>query len=208
MQRRITASCGQEAFLDGHVHAFRTLGGIPAGQIRYDNLSPAVSRVIRKSRSREEHPRWADFRKHFSITPFYCEPGLRGAHEKGGVEGQVGYWRRNYLTPVPRVDSLDELNEAFARFEQAEESRRIGLRIRTIGQDFAHEAPLLLPLPGEGFETGLAFSPRVDRYGMVAAGSAVTRSRPGSSAAPSTRCCGPTRSWSSTAARRSPATRG
>jgi Mu transposase-like protein len=124
--------------------------------------------VIRKSRSREEHPRWADFRKHFSIAPFYCEPGLRGAHEKGGAEGQVGYWRRNYLTPVPRVDSLDELNEAFARFEQAEEDRRIGMRIRTIGQDFAHEAPWLLPMPGEGFETGLAFSPRVDRYGMVA----------------------------------------
>jgi hypothetical protein len=71
-------------------------------------------------------------------------------------------------TPVPRVDSLDELNDAFARFEQAEENRRIGMRIRTIGQDFAHEAPLLLPLPGEGFETGLAFTPRVDRYGMVA----------------------------------------
>ncbi|MFB9370679.1 IS21 family transposase [Kitasatospora albolonga] len=165
---RVTASCGQEAFLDGHVHAFRTLGGIPAGQIRYDNLSPAVTRVIRKSRSREEHPRWHDFRQHYSITPFYCEPGLRGAHEKGGVEGQVGYWRRNYLTPVPRVDSLDELNDAFAAFEQAEENRRIGMRIRTIGQDFAHEAPLLLPLPGEAFETGLALTPRVDRYGMVA----------------------------------------
>jgi transposase len=165
---RITASCGQEAFLDGHVHAFRTLGGISAGQIRYDNLSPAVSRVIRKSRSREEHPRWHDFRQHYSITPFHCEPGLRGAHEKGGVEGQVGYWRRNYLTPVPRVDSRDELNDAFVAFEQAEESRRIGMRIRTIGQDFTHEAPLLLPLPDEAFETGLAFNPRVDRYGMVA----------------------------------------
>ncbi|MFB7248907.1 IS21 family transposase [Streptomyces populi] len=165
---RITTSCGQEAFLDGHVHAFRALGGIPAGQIWYDNLSPAVSRVIRKSRSREEHPRWHDFRRHYSITPFYCEPGLRGAHEKGGVEGQVGYWRRNYLTPVPRVDSLDELNDAFVASEQAEETRRIGMRIRTIGQDFAHEAPLLLPVPDEGFETGLAFNPRVDRYGMVA----------------------------------------
>ncbi|UUY52277.1 IS21 family transposase (plasmid) [Streptomyces yangpuensis] len=165
---RITTSCAQEAFLDGHVHAFRTLGGIPAGQIRYDNLSPAVTRVIRKSRSRDEHPRWHDFRLHYSITPFYCEPGLRGAHEKGGVEGQVGYWRRNYLTPVPRVDSLDELNDAFIAFEQAEKNRRIGMRIRTIGQDFTHEAPLLLPLPGEPFETGLAFNPRVDRYGMVA----------------------------------------
>ncbi|WP_333738243.1 IS21 family transposase [Streptomyces sp. IBSBF 2806] len=167
---RITASCGQEAFLEGHVHAFRTLGGVPGGQIRYDNLSPAVSRVIRKSRSREEHPRWRDFRQRFGITAFYCEPGLRGAHEKGGVEGQVGYWRRNYLTPVPRVDSLDELNARFAEFEKAEEARRIGMRIRTIGQDFAQEAPLLLPLPlpEEGFETGIAFTPRVDRYGMVA----------------------------------------
>ncbi|MGP4089373.1 Mu transposase domain-containing protein, partial [Streptomyces sp. KR55] len=84
------------------------------------------------------------------------------------MEGQVGYWRRNYLTPVPRVDSLDELDEAFARFEQTEEDRRIGMRIHTIGQDFGCEAPLLLPLPEAPFETGLAFNPRVDRYGMVA----------------------------------------
>ena len=165
---RITVSCGQEAFLDGHVHAFRTLGGIPGGQIRYDNLSPAVNRVIRRSRSRDEHPRWADFHRHFGFTPWYCEPGIRGAHEKGGVEGQIGYWRRNYLTPVPVVDSLEELNASFAVFEQAEDQRRIGMRMRTIGQDFAHEAALLLPIPGEAFETGLAFDPRVDRYGMVA----------------------------------------
>lgn len=76
----------------------------------------------------------------FRLHPFYCEPGLRGAHEKGGVEGQVGYFRRNYLTPVPRVDSLDELNASFAEFERSEEGRRIGMRIRTIGQDFTHES--------------------------------------------------------------------
>jgi hypothetical protein len=65
--------------------------------------------------------------KNFSITPFYCEPGLHGAHEKGGAEGQVGYWRRNYLSPVPHVDSFDELNDAFAGFGQTEENRRIGV---------------------------------------------------------------------------------
>nr|WP_240982476.1 IS21 family transposase [Streptomyces sp. S3(2020)] len=167
---RITTSCGQEAFLDGHVHAFGVLGGVPGGQIRYDNLSPAVSRVIHKSRSREEHPKWADFRRHFAFVPFYCEPGLRGAHEKGGVEGQVGYFRRNYLTPVPRVNSLEDLNAAFTEFERLEEDRRIGMRIRTIGQDFASEAPLLLPLPDSPFETGIVFTPRVDRYGMIAVG--------------------------------------
>src|SRR5262245_22703630 len=35
---RIFASGGSEAFLEGHVHAFTTLGGVPTGKIRYDNL--------------------------------------------------------------------------------------------------------------------------------------------------------------------------
>ncbi|MBX9365341.1 hypothetical protein [Streptomyces sp. WAC04114] len=115
------------------------------------------------------------------ITAFYCEPGLRGAHEKGGVEGQVGYWRRNYLTPVQRVDSLDELNARFAEFERAEEARRIGMRNRTIGQDFAQEAPLLLP--EEGGETCIAFPHEWTVMAWSRSGSAATRYPSGSSAA-------------------------
>jgi transposase len=42
---RIFASCGQEAFFEGHVHALRVLGGVPTGKVRYDNLRPAVSRA-------------------------------------------------------------------------------------------------------------------------------------------------------------------
>jgi transposase len=30
-----------EAFMDGHVQAFEVFGGVPTGQIRYDNLKPA-----------------------------------------------------------------------------------------------------------------------------------------------------------------------
>jgi hypothetical protein len=44
-------SCGQEAFLEGHVHALSVLGGVPGGQIRYDDLSPAAKRVVFHSRS-------------------------------------------------------------------------------------------------------------------------------------------------------------
>jgi hypothetical protein len=98
----------------------------------------------------------------YGFEAFYCEP--RQGHEKGGVEGEVGYFRRNYLVPVPEVDSLAELNTKIAAAEQAEDGRRIGARIRTIGQDFAAEAPLLIPLPDEPFETGLLLTPRVDRY--------------------------------------------
>ncbi|SNX88445.1 transposase [Streptomyces sp. TLI_55] len=164
---RISRSCSQQAFFEGHVHALNTLGGVPAGQVRYDNLTPAVTKVIFRSRSREENPRWTNFHEYYGFTPFYCEPGLRGAHEKGGVEGQVGYFRRNYLTPVPQVDSLDELNARFAEFEAREDERRIGARIRTIAQDFAREAGHLLPLPDDPFTTGITLTPRVDRYGMI-----------------------------------------
>ncbi|MER5717547.1 IS21 family transposase [Streptomyces sp. NPDC002132] len=164
---RIFRSCGQQSFFEGHVHALTVLGGVPAGQVRYDNLTPAVRRVVFRSRSREENPRWTHFHEYYGFTPFYCEPGLRGAHEKGGVEGQVGHFRRNYLTPVPRADSLEELNARLAGFETREDERRIGARIRTIGQDFAREAPHLLPLPDAAFTTGITLTPRVDRYGMI-----------------------------------------
>jgi transposase len=43
---RIFASGGTEAFLEGHVHAFTTLGGVPTGKIRYDNLRAAVAQVL------------------------------------------------------------------------------------------------------------------------------------------------------------------
>jgi transposase len=43
---RVFASQGQEAFLEGHQYAFEVLDGVPAGQIRYDNLKSAVSRVL------------------------------------------------------------------------------------------------------------------------------------------------------------------
>lgn len=95
----VFASQGQEAFLEGHVRAFETLGGIPHGQIRYDNLRSAVHRVL-FGRNRIESQRWAAFRAHYGFTSFYCIPGQVGAHEKGGVEGDGGRFRRNHLVPV------------------------------------------------------------------------------------------------------------
>lgn len=165
---RVFATCGQEAFLEGHVHAFEVLGGVPAGTVRYDNLKAAVWRVLVRGRAREENPRWTAFRSHYRMfEPFYCLPGIEGAHEKGGVEGEVGYFRRNYLSPVPEVASLEELNVRIAAAEEAENGRRVGHRIRTIGQDLEAERPLLMPLPEEPYETGLVLSPRVDRCSLV-----------------------------------------
>jgi transposase len=107
---RASLSQGQEAFLESHVYAFERLGGVPLDKIRYDNLKSAVSRVL-CGRTRQETDRWVAFRSHYGFDPFYCVPGHEGSHEKGGVEGEGGRFRRNHCVPMPVVDSIEELNE-------------------------------------------------------------------------------------------------
>lgn len=163
---RCYPSQGQEAFFEGHVAAFETLGGVPCGQIRYDNLKPAVHRVC-FGRNRIESGRWIAFRSHYQFDVFYCQPGKEGAHEKGGVEGEVGRFRRRWFVPVPEVSSLAELNERLAAADEAEDARHVDGRAASIGADFAVEAPALGPLPTDGFDCTLSLSPRVDRYARV-----------------------------------------
>lgn len=62
---------------------------------------------------------------------------------------------------------MDELNEQIRAWELADEDRTISGHLRTIGQDFTTERPLLRPLPQEGFGPGLVLHPRVDRSSMI-----------------------------------------
>lgn len=163
---RVYSTQGQEAFLEGHIDAFETIGGIPTAHIRYDNLTSAVTKVL-FGRRREENRRWVLFRSHYGFDAFYCEPGIVGAHEKGGVEGEVGRFRRNHLSPMPVIDSLAQLNERIREWDLADDRRRISTRIRTVGQDFAVERPLLAALPAERFDPGLSLTPRVDRSSLI-----------------------------------------
>ncbi|MDI9889238.1 IS21 family transposase [Streptomyces sp. HNM0645] len=164
---RIFLSQGQEAFFEGHLHAFEVLGGVPRGKVRYDNLTSAVARVLGFTRARVETDRWTAFRSWAGLEVFYCAPGIDGAHEKGGVEGEVGRFRRNHLVPVPDVTSLAELNAQIDAWDRQDDQRRIGERPRTVGEYFAIEKPLLQPLPEDHFETGRLLTPRVDRYAQI-----------------------------------------
>jgi hypothetical protein len=151
------------------VTAFEVTGGVPCRQIRYDNLSPAVAKVL-TGRSRTETQRWLAFRAHYGFEAFYCQPGPEGAHEKGGIEGEIGRFRRRWFVPVPRAGSLAELNARLAEADAAEDARHIAGRAASIGEDFAAERGLLLPLPPEPFATAAVLWPRVDRYARVSVG--------------------------------------
>jgi hypothetical protein len=156
---------GQEAFLEGHVHAFERLG-VPCDKIRYDNLNSAVKQVL-FGRSRQENERWIAFRGHYGFEAWYCQPGHEGSHEKGGVEGEGGRFRRTHCVPMPVVDSIDELNALLEAADDVGGNRRIANRTNSVGHDWAFEKTLLRPLPGEPFDTALTVTPRVDRYAQV-----------------------------------------
>ena len=160
------ATQAQEAFLEGHVLAFEHFGSVP-GRIRYDNLNPAVVRVL-KGRDRDESERFIALRSHYGYDSFFCRPGLEGAHEKGGVEGEIGRFRRTHLVPVPNVASLAELNVLIAAGDAADDTRVITGRPTTVGAAFAAELPALAPLPDEPFDPARLLSARVDNRARVA----------------------------------------
>jgi transposase len=166
---RASLTQGQEAFLEGHVYAFERLGGVPTDKIRYDNLNSAVKQVLfgcSAARVRRTIAGLA-FRSHYGFDAFYCLSGHEGSHEKGGVEGEGGRFRRNHCVPMPVVDSIEELNTLLEAADDAEVRRRVGNRAMSVGHDWAFERDLLRPLPAEQFDTALTLTPRVDRYAQV-----------------------------------------
>jgi len=155
----------QEAFLEGHVLAFEHFGAVPA-RIRYDNLRPAVIRVLR-GRDRAEAERFIALRSHYLFDSFFCIPGKAGAHEKGGVEGEIGRFRRRHLVPVPGVASLAELNLLIAAGDVADDTRVITGRPVTVAAAFAAELGHLKPLPAEPFDAARLLEARVDSRARV-----------------------------------------
>lgn len=148
----------QQAFLEAHELAFAYFGGV-FRQLRYDNLSSAVKRILRGSQ-REETERFIAFRSHWGFESEFCTPGE--GHEKGGVEGENGYFRRNHLVPLPKVGSWEELNQFLAAASKHDEQRVIGERSHSVGAGMCQEREHLLPLAAEGFQLASIHYPTVN----------------------------------------------
>lgn len=153
----------QQAFLEAHEFAFRYFGGVFA-TARYDNLSSAVKRILRGFQ-REETQRFIAFRSHWGFQSEFCNPG-RG-NEKGGVEGEGGYFRRNHLVPVPKARNLEDLNRQMLEASREDERRIISGKGRSVGEAMHLEREHLLPLAREGFDLAAVHFPAVNTHGTV-----------------------------------------
>ena len=154
----------QQAFLEGHAHAFAWFAGV-FEEVRYDNLGSAVKKVLR-GRRRVETDRFVAMRSHYLFESIFTTPGIEGAHEKGGVEGEVGRFRRNHLVPVPSFGSIAQLNAFMVNACASDLGRRIGGRPGTVGEQFAVERPLLRLIEGPFDATELS-TVRVDAKALV-----------------------------------------
>jgi transposase len=153
----------QECFLDAHVQAFHFFGGVPH-RISYDNLKTAVQRIL-EGRNRQEQRTFVVFRSHYLFESHYCTPGQ--GHEKGGVESDVGFARRNFLVPLPRVDSFAELNDLLLARCQANDRRTVDGQEHPIGEMWTAERPHLRPLPERDFDCGVVHSVTLNGYCQV-----------------------------------------
>lgn len=153
----------QQILFDAHMRAFEFFGGVfPV--IVYDNLSTAVRRILH-GKERQEQEAFARFRAYHSFTARFCTPGQ--AQEKGGVEGLVGFVRRNCLVPVPRAESLEALNEGLLVQCLAYAKRTIHGREHSVETLFAQERSRLLALPQAPFANQRVVQARVSGYATV-----------------------------------------
>ncbi|MDQ3662237.1 MAG: IS21 family transposase [Actinomycetota bacterium] len=155
----------QAAFLEALEESLLFLGGVFA-VVRFDNLSQAVLKVL-KGKRRTEQDRFIAFRSHYLFDSSFTSPGRDGAHEKGGIEGEVGRFRRRWLTPVPTVSSWGELNSYLRTCCLEDLSRTITGHDTTVGHAADKEREFLKPLPKERFEVSEIAETRVDQKSRV-----------------------------------------
>src|SRR5215467_13560782 len=137
----------QQALLEAHEMAFAYFGGV-FRTLRYDNMGSLVKKILR-GRQRVETERIIAFRSHWGFRSEYCNPAK--GNEKGGVEGELGWFRRNCLTPVPEVADLAALNEQLRNACLANRKRTIRGKGMTVAEASEQERAWLLPLAKEGF---------------------------------------------------------
>ena len=137
----------QQALLEAHEYAFNYFGGV-FRTLRYDNMTSLVKKILR-GHQRVETERMIAFRSHWGYQSAYCNPAK--GNEKGGVEGELGWFRRNYLTPVPEAENLEALNEQLMEMCMAARKRTIQGRSVSIFDTSLQERAALLPLAEEGF---------------------------------------------------------
>jgi len=138
----------QECLFDGHVRAYKYFGGV-ARRSAYDNMKTAVVTVGR-GRERRLTERFCQLKSHYLFEARFCN--VRSPNEKGHVENLVKHGQRKFMTPLPEVSSLEELNNHLMSELERDLDRARSRSSKTIRELLDEEREYFLPLPANDFE--------------------------------------------------------
>jgi transposase len=152
-----------EAFLEGHNHAFAYFGGVPR-TILYDNTKIAVARILGDG-TRMKTRAFTELQSHYLFADKFGRPGK--GNDKGKVEGLVGYARRNFMVPRPRLATWEEFNAHLLVQCRKRRERKLRGHQQSIGERFEKDREKLLPLPAAPYEACDKRSTRVTSMSLV-----------------------------------------
>lgn len=151
-----------ECFLTGLQELLQCVGAVPR-KIWFDNLSAAVVKI--QGRDRIVTDLFRRFALHYGFQYEFCNAGA--GHEKGHVENKVGTVRRNWMVPLPKLTSWEDINKQMKRkaeqyLQQTHYEKKQPIRIL-----FEEEKKMMKTLPKEPFEVFRLFNATLDKYGKV-----------------------------------------
>ena len=152
-----------ETFQEGHRRSFEFFGGVPQ-RISYDNSKIAVARIVGR-RGETPTSEFLRLQSHYLFAHHFCL--VRRANEKGHVENLLGYARRNFLVPIPQVESLEALNRELRERCQEDLDRRLRGKPAPKAQLLEQERQELRPLPGDPFEARRIETPQVNSESLA-----------------------------------------
>lgn len=152
----------EESFLEGIVNGFDYFNGVPS-KVIFDNAKVAVKEGFGTHAKAQE--RYQTLSAHYAFKTEFCN--IASGHEKGLVEGLVGWIRRNVLVPIPRVETIDELNQILVERCLKYRTHQISRRAFTVGQMADAERRAFIPLPKYRFDTSRGTTYKVDTFSTV-----------------------------------------
>jgi transposase len=152
----------EESFLEGNRSGFEHFAGVPA-KVIFDNAKVAVKEGFGAHAKVQE--RYRILSAHYAFQTEFCN--IAAGHEKGLVEGLVGWIRRNVLVPIPRVDSIEELNKVLLERCLKYRRHKIDRKELTVGQMVEIEKPKLTVLPKYRFDTSKSIVTKVDSFATI-----------------------------------------
>lgn len=152
----------EESFLDALVQVFQYFGGVPK-RVIFDNGKVAVKDGFGAHARKQAG--YAALAAHYGFEAVFCNPA--SGNEKGLVEGLVGYIRRNVCVPVPKAESMEDLNRMLQEKCLNYLSHQFRGKESSVGEMLTRERGKLYPLPGYPFDPCKRVTGRVDRFCTV-----------------------------------------